>query len=424
MRQLLGPQVRTWAWWSRRSSRATTAAVSPRSLPQSSTGRFDVISVDGSFIATHHDLQEVLGRGVGQPPHPEVVNEEQRDGGDLRDVLLAGAGELRIGEFLEEDVGLPVEDAMALLDHGEADRLGQVALAGAGRPMKQAVLVLGDEAAGGELKDQPAIHLLVEVEVERVEGLAAIAEAGLRDAALEEPVLAAQELVLDERGEEVDGGQRARSGPRAAAARARRPCRSSGAGAGRVAARRGSCRELLLGLARDHVAVVGEVTDERIDLAEREGHRRVPLEVAPHEAVVGDLQLQRRGAGVVDGGGAVFLDQGEDPEEAAHAGLPVPAMEGLAERADVGPGAGGLREQRQRGGRGARRPIRGVDRVAPRRLAAVLPQERARGGMEEADVHAVPLDRDVAAEPARRRGVVGVLDLDAAVEMDRARPNW
>ena len=89
--------------------------------------------------------------------------------------------------------------------------------------------------------------------------------------------------------------------------------------------------------------------------------------------------------------------------------------------ADVGAGAGGLREQRQRGGRGARRPIRGVDRVAPGRLAAVLSQERARGGMEQADVHAVPLDRDVPAEPARRRGVVGVLDLDAAVEMDRAR---
>jgi len=68
--------------------------------------------------------------------------------------------------------------------------------------------VLSDEAAGGELEDQPAIHLLVEVEVERVERLAAIAEAGVRDAALEEPILTAQELVLDERGEEVDGGQR------------------------------------------------------------------------------------------------------------------------------------------------------------------------------------------------------------------------
>ena len=33
---------------------------------------------------------------------------------------------------------------------------------------------------------------------------------------------------------------------------------------------------------------------------------------------------------------------------------------------------------------------------------------------------AVPLDREVAAKPARRRGVVRVLDFDAAIEMDRA----
>jgi hypothetical protein len=58
--------------------------------------------------------------------------------------------------------------------------------------------------------------------------------------------------------------------------------------------------------------------------------------------------------------------------------------------------------------------------MAPRGVAAVLSKQRARSGMEQADVHAVPLDRDLAAEPARRRGVVGILDLDAAVEMDRA----
>jgi hypothetical protein len=87
----------------------------------------------GFFIAAHHDFQEVLGGGLGQAPHPEVINEEQGDGGDLRDVLLAGAGELGLGEVLEEDVGLAVEDAMALLDHGEADGLGQVALARPGR---------------------------------------------------------------------------------------------------------------------------------------------------------------------------------------------------------------------------------------------------------------------------------------------------
>jgi len=46
VRQLRGPDLRTWAWWSNRSRSAVTAAVSPRSLPQSSTGRFEVSSVE------------------------------------------------------------------------------------------------------------------------------------------------------------------------------------------------------------------------------------------------------------------------------------------------------------------------------------------------------------------------------------------
>jgi len=36
--QLRGPHFRMWPWWSRRSSMAVTAALSPSSLPQSSTG--------------------------------------------------------------------------------------------------------------------------------------------------------------------------------------------------------------------------------------------------------------------------------------------------------------------------------------------------------------------------------------------------
>src|SRR6266511_1008763 len=146
----------------------------------------------------------------------------------------------------------------------------------------------------------------------------------------------------------------------------------------------------------------------------------MPLEVAPDEAVVGDLELERRGAGVLDHRGAMLLHQPEDAQDAADAELAVAAMDRVAEGADVGAGAGGLREQRQRGGRGARRPILGTDRVTPGRLAPVLPQERARRGMEEADVQAVPLDRQGLPDPAGRWGVVGILDLDAAVEMDRA----
>ncbi len=45
VRQLRGPHFRTWPWWRSRSSMELTAAVSPNSFPQSSTGRFEVNSV-------------------------------------------------------------------------------------------------------------------------------------------------------------------------------------------------------------------------------------------------------------------------------------------------------------------------------------------------------------------------------------------
>src|SRR5439155_19845893 len=67
------------------------------------------------------------------------------------------------------------------------------------------VLALADEACGGQLVDQGAVHLLVEIEVEAVQGAARIAEAGLLGAALEEPVLSPQELGGGEGRDEVDG---------------------------------------------------------------------------------------------------------------------------------------------------------------------------------------------------------------------------
>jgi hypothetical protein len=105
------------------------------------------------------------------PSHAEIVDEQERDGAELREVLLARAGELSVRELVEEPVGFTVEDTMALLDHGEADGLGQVALARPGLPKKQSVFMVRDEAPGGQLEDEPAVHLGVEVEVEGVESL-------------------------------------------------------------------------------------------------------------------------------------------------------------------------------------------------------------------------------------------------------------
>ena len=85
------------------------------------------------FISAHDDLEEIFGGGVRKLPHPEVIDDQERHGGELRERVLAPAGELRLGEILEQDMGLAIEHAVALLDGGEADRLSEVALPGAGR---------------------------------------------------------------------------------------------------------------------------------------------------------------------------------------------------------------------------------------------------------------------------------------------------
>ena len=131
-------------------------------------------------------------------------------GREVRERGLAGASQLGVGEVVDERVRFAVDDAMALLDDGQADGLREMTFPRAGRPEEQPVLVLSDEASRGELEDEPAVELAVEVEIEGVEGLADIAEAGVLDPALEEPVLATQELVADEGGEEIDRGQRVR----------------------------------------------------------------------------------------------------------------------------------------------------------------------------------------------------------------------
>src|SRR2546426_8617292 len=179
---------------------------------------------------------------------------------------------------------------------------------------------------------------------------------------------------------------------------------------------------LRLGFPGDDVAVVGELADERVDLAQGERRRRVALEIAPDEAVVGDAELQGGRAAVLDDDGAVLLGEGEDAEDPAHARFPVAAMDRFAERADGRAGSGGAREERHRRRGRAVGLIVGVDRVTPASSTAMLAEQFTGGGSEKTDVVIVPLDGDLAPEPARRRGVVGTGDFHAAVEMDRPRP--
>src|SRR2546426_2135553 len=93
--------------------------------------------------------------------------------------------------------------------------------------------------------------------------------------------------------------------------------------------------ESLLGSAIDPIAVMGELADQRVDLLERERQLRLALEVALDEAVVREMEGERRRTRVVDAGDPVALAQREQAEDATHADLTVLAMDRLAHGSDV-----------------------------------------------------------------------------------------
>ena len=157
-----------------------------------------------AFVAAHDDLQQVFGRGVWEFPDAEVVDDEQRDGGQLGEEILAGPIERGVRHLFEQRMGFPIGDAMALVDRRPADRLGEMTLARTRRAEEEDIFALEHEAARGQVVDQRTVHLPVEVEIEGVERAVRVAEAGLLQPTRDEPVLASQELIADERRDEID----------------------------------------------------------------------------------------------------------------------------------------------------------------------------------------------------------------------------
>ena len=66
---------------------------------------------------------------MGQLSHPEVIDDEQGHGRQLGEAILARAIERGVGEFLQEDVRLTIEDAVPLQDGRTAERLREMTLA-------------------------------------------------------------------------------------------------------------------------------------------------------------------------------------------------------------------------------------------------------------------------------------------------------
>ena len=64
--------------------------------------------------------------------------------------------------------------------------------------------MFGDEVSGGEVEDEAAVHLLVEVEVEVIQCLLRIAELGGLSAAIQQTVTATMQFIGDEDGDEIN----------------------------------------------------------------------------------------------------------------------------------------------------------------------------------------------------------------------------
>ena len=160
--------------------------------------------------------------------------------------------------------------------------------------------------------------------------------------------------------------------------------------------------------------------DERVDLPQREGRDGPTVEVTAQEAVGGHAEFKRGGGGLFGDGGTVLPGEGEDAENAADAGGAVVAVDVVTDRSDGGTGPLGGGEQGEGLGRRPGGPVLIGDAMPAAGRAQVLAKQFAGAGVEQPDVGPVPLDVDAAADPARRCGVVGRGDLDAAVEMHGA----
>ena len=165
------------------------------------------------------------------------------------------------------------------------------------------------------------------------------------------------------------------------------------------------------GATLEQVAVEGELTDQRIDLPEREGRGRMALEVAADDLIAGPGEVEGDGARAVDGRGPVRAGEGEEALDAPDGAERILGVERRGELADIRADSGGAGEELEGRGRRPCRPVVGVLAVLAEMLALVLAQEGAGAGVKDAHGALVPLDLGVALGKHR-----GDLTLGGAVD--------
>ena len=182
-----------------------------------------------------------------------------------------------------------------------------MALPGARRPEEDRIFVLGDEARRRQFKDEAAIHLLVEVEVEGVERPTTVPKLGVLGSSFDQTILSANQFVLHQHRDEVDRRQLVALRLKDARLERRGHAREPELPKRAVYFYEVHLFLLVDAAVVDEVAVLREFADQRIDLAQRELLRVPTLEVAPHEAVGRHADLESSRAGVVHDRRPAFL---------------------------------------------------------------------------------------------------------------------
>src|SRR5260221_9972949 len=106
------------------------------------------------------------------------------------------------GEVLQQDMRLPIDDAIVLLDGSLADGLSQVTFPRSAWTQEKCIFPFADEGTGGQVKHQAAIHLRVEGEIEVVQSLVRVAEGGLFAPAIQESLAAAGQFLAPHTGDQ------------------------------------------------------------------------------------------------------------------------------------------------------------------------------------------------------------------------------
>ena len=183
---------------------ADEAALSPRSFPQSSRGRLEVIrllflEVYRFRIISSKSSAACFGTFLRRN---KIVNDQQIGFGEELGHLLSPPELIGFEEVFEKGMGFPVDDLVAGLNGGMRHCLGDVALAGSGRPDQQGIGAVPDKFAADELVDFLFGQLRIEAPVELGQS-GPVRQSGRFEAGFHEPRVSPVHFVLHEAGKDL-----------------------------------------------------------------------------------------------------------------------------------------------------------------------------------------------------------------------------